>query len=170
MSALYQRDSKRVDELLAGSPNLDLFECAALGRTGEIPEDADLHRRSADGFTALHLACFFGNADTARTLIARGADVHASADNPSQVQPLHSAVAAQSREIVSSLLAGGAQPNARQQGGWTPLHAAVKLGNVEIVRDLLEHGASQDLVADNGQSALDFAKGHPEIMGVLKSG
>ncbi len=167
MSALYQRDRARVDELLAEDPTLDLFECAALGRTAELPDDAGVADRASDGFTALHLACFFAHAETARELIARGADVNAAADNPSRVQPLHSAAAGQSAEIVALLLDHGATPDARRHGGWTALHAAAMNGDAQMARVLLEHGADPDLATDDGQTVRSLAEDKPELKELL---
>ena len=170
MSAIYQRDQARVDELLAEAPTLDLFECAALGRTAELPDDAGVADRASDGFTALHLACFFAHAETARELIARGADVNAAADNPSRVQPLHSAAAGQSAEIVALLLDHGATPDARQHGGWTALHAAAMNDDVPMARALLEHAADPDLAADDGQTVRTMAEDKPELKELLGAG
>ena len=170
MTALYQRDRARVDELLAEAPTLDLFECAALGRTAEFPDDFGVSDRASDGFTALHLACFFGHAETARELVARGADVNAAADNPSRVQPLHSAAAGQSAEIVALLLDRGATPDARQHGGWTALHAAAMNGDTQMARALLEHGADPDLAADDGQTVRSLAEDKPGLKELLDVG
>src|SRR5579883_1147618 len=93
--ALYRTQRESVDALLAASPELDIFSAAALGREAELdallaqsPELASAF--SADGFTALHLAAFFGRAGAARRLLDAGAAVNAVAHNPMLVQPLHS--------------------------------------------------------------------------------
>ena len=49
--------------------------------------------RTADGFTPLQLAAYFGAPGAAADLIAAGADVDAVADNPMRIQPLHAAAA-----------------------------------------------------------------------------
>ena len=170
MSALYGRDRTRIDDLLAGNPSLDLFECAALGRTAELPEDARITALSSDGFTALHLASFFSHVEMARELIERGADVNATAANPSRVQPLHSAAAGQSTQIIALLLDHGARPDARQHGGWTALHAAAKSGDAEMARALLAHGADPESAADDGQTARSLAAGRPELMELFDRG
>jgi ankyrin repeat protein len=64
-----------------------------------------------------------------------------------KVQPLHSAVAARSREIVAALLVAGADPNARQEGGFTPLMAAEQHEDADLVRLLLDHGAEEAATA-----------------------
>jgi len=69
------------------------------------------------------------------------------------------------------LLEGGANPNARQQGGFTPLHAAAQNGDAEMARLLLEKGADREARAENNQTPLDFAllRGHAAVADVLES-
>ena len=111
---------------------------------------------SPDGFTALHLAAFFGRETVAATLLEHGADVNAVARNPLRVQPLHSAAAAGHTPVARLLLEYGADPNARQEGGFVPLHAAAQAGNDELYELLLASGADQDAATDDGRTAADF--------------
>ncbi len=61
-----------------------------------------------------------------------------------EVQPLHSAVAADAREVVAALLLAGADVNARQKDGFTPLMAAEEQEEEgEMVRLLMDHGAEE---------------------------
>ena len=170
--ALYNRKTELVELLLRHRPPLDVFEAAALGRTGEIEvclaqEPQAVRAWSADGFTPLHLAAFFAHPAAARLLVDRGADVRAIARNPSCVEPLHSAAAAGQLEIVELLLHGGADPNARQHGGFTPLHSAAMQGNAPLARALVARGADPDLRADDGRSARDMAGGRTEVVAAL---
>jgi uncharacterized protein len=144
--ARYRNRPAVVDAVLTGNPELDVFDASALGRLDRLGElvDADPDRAnawSADGFTPLGLAAFFGHPDAVRFLIGRGADVHAVARNPMRVQPLHAATAARDVESVRLLLEAGADPDAQQQEGWTALMAARRHGDQEIVDLLLAHGA-----------------------------
>ena len=109
--------------------------------------------RSADGFTPLHLACFFGHAHIVARLIDHHADVDAVAENPSQVRPLHSAAARNDAALVRQLLASGADPNVAQHGGWTALHSAAKHGNAEMVQVLLQYNADPHQAAEDGTTA-----------------
>ena len=167
MNALYQRDGKRVDELLAEDPALDLFECAALGRTADLADAIDVSQRAADGFTALHLACFFAHPETTRELISRGADVNAVAENPTRVLPLHSAAAARSAEIVALLLTHGATVDVQQHGGWMALHAAAMHGDLAMAQALLRGGADPDLGADDGQTMRSLVEDKPELKALI---
>jgi ankyrin repeat protein len=73
------------------------------------------------------------------------------------VQPLHSAAAGGHAAIAALLLERGADPDARQQGGFVPLHAAAARGDEVTARLLLDHGATRDLGADDGRRPIDLA-------------
>jgi uncharacterized protein len=135
--SLYHRQEGARDALLAAGAEVGPLEAAALGRL----EGLDPSARGADGFTALHLAAFFGGAGAVRALLAAGADADADAENPLRVRPLHSAVAAHDIESVRALVEAGADPNVEQQGGFTPLMGARHQGDEEMVQLLLDHGA-----------------------------
>ena len=135
--SLYHRQDAARAALLAAGAEVGPLEAAALGRVDGLDPQA----RGADGFTALHLAAFFGGADAVGALLAAGADANADAENPLSVRPLHSAVAARDRESVRLLLEAGADPNVEQQGGFTPLDGARHQGDEKMVQLLLDHGA-----------------------------
>ena len=153
--SLYHRQDAARLELLAAGAEIGPLEAAALGD----PTRLDPQARGADGFTALHLAAFFGGAETVRALLAAGADPDADAENPRRVRPLHSAVASRDRESAAALLEAGADPNVRQQGGFTPLHGAAHAGDAEMVKLLLAHGADPALTTDDGKDARALAAG-----------
>jgi ankyrin repeat protein len=174
MHSLY-RGRRDVAELIAGPKKaLDIFEATSLGhvdRLRELAQDsAAINSRSADGFTALHFACFFGQPESARLLIESGAAVDAVADNPMAVMPLHSAASARNLEAARLLLEHGAPVNARQQGGWVPIHAAAQNGDRAMVELLLRHRADPKLANDDGKTPAMVAreKGHQEIAGLLE--
>ena len=124
---------------------------------------------SHDGWTPLHLACFFGQPDLAAALIEKGADVSARSRNAMANTPLHAAVAGRNRGAVRSLLEHGADVNARQEGGWTALHAVAQNGDVETARLLIAAGAQVDARAGNRQNPMDLAmtKGHQAMVDLL---
>jgi ankyrin repeat protein len=148
LEALYRGEQEDARELARGA-ELDVFEAAALGDTGRLEallaSDPALARAwSPDGFTALHYAAFFGSSAAIRLLIGAGADLEAPARNTefaAEAHPLHSAVAAGRRENAQALLEAGADPNARQHGGFTPLMQAEQSGNLELAELLIEKGA-----------------------------
>jgi ankyrin repeat protein len=151
LEAVYRGDQHRVDELLAGDPELDVFEAAATGRTDRLREllDKDPSFANAwadDGFQPLGLACFFGNLEAARLLVERGAEVNSASRNQMTVMPLHSAAATgdpETRyELARLLLESGADPNARQQDRYTPLMEADQHGDERLRELLVTHGAT----------------------------
>jgi len=160
--------------LLEKGVELDVFAACMAGAKERAMELVGanpqlLNAYSPDGWTPLHLACFFGNPSVAEALIARGADVRPQSTNPMHNTPLHAAAAGRSKEAVRALLEHGADVNARQEGGWTALHAASQNGDVEMVRLLIAGGADVQIRADNQQNALDLAlgKGHQAVVELL---
>src|SRR4051794_37959301 len=161
--ARYHGHEQVAETLRSGRSRLDLFEAAAFGdrAAAETALDADpaaARAFSADGFTALHLAAFFGQPELAELLLGRGADPSAVARNPMRVQPLHSAAASRQLAIARALLDAGADVDARQEGGFTALHAAAHNGDVALVRLLLERGADVSLALDDGRDAAALAR------------
>jgi len=177
LTALYHRQSDLAAVIAAELRELDVFEAAALDATDRLDEllraDEELARsRSADGFTPLHLAAYFGRADAARRLLDAGADPDAVAENPTELRPLHGAAAARSTAVARLLLESGADPNARQLGGWTPLHAAARHGDRELAQALLVGGARADQKSDDGKTAPELAleAGHGELAILFERG
>ncbi|HUR22233.1 MAG TPA: ankyrin repeat domain-containing protein [Acidimicrobiales bacterium] len=152
-AALYVHNQEIADVLLEAKPELDVFDAAAAGDIDRLTEllDGDPELAGAwseDGYTPLHFAAFFDRGKAVRVLLDRGADVAAVARNDMEVQPLHSAVAANSRDVAAALLIAGADPNARQQGGYTPLMGAQQNEEEgEMVRLLMDHGAEESAEA-----------------------
>ena len=174
MFAFYYRRAEIADLLLSAKPDLDIFEATAAGKADKVSEmlkndPASAKSWSADGFTPLHLAAFFGRAEIARILIRNAADVSAASKNAMKVTPIHSAAAAHNREIVRLLLENDAPADVQQEGGWTPLHEAAQNGDVEMTRDLLQHGADPQARSNDGKNPADMAaaKGHEEILKLL---
>ena len=143
LAALYE--GRREDaEALADEP--DVLEAAALGRLDVLRTHLEgdpeaLTARTPEGFTALHLAAFFGGAGAVRAILATGADPDADNRNTFEVHPIHSAVAVGDHASVRALLEAGADPNVEQQGGHTPLTAAIHQQDSEMEALLREFGA-----------------------------
>ena len=159
--ALYHRQPAVLQALLAAQPALDGLDHAALGWADDLRRDVAEHaellrRRSADGFTALHYACFFGGPAATAVLLEAGADTEAQ--NPSGVRPLHSAAAARDAESARLLLDAGADPDAGQAGGFTALHAAAQHDDQVLAALLLQHGADPALRNEKGADAEGIAR------------
>ena len=177
--AVYAGQRELATELAARREDLDVFEASCLGATERVRElvrrDPELvEALSPDGFRPLGYGAFFGHLELVRFLLASGASVERPSENPMRVRPLHSAVAhldpSLAPRLAAPLLEAGADPNARQQGGFTPLHEAAHNGTVELIRLLLRHGARVELCNDAGATPRELAleQGHDEAAFLLK--
>ncbi len=161
LEALYRGDADAVEARLAEHPELTIFEAAALGCADRVRELLLLEAGfvdlwSPDGFTAVHLAAFFGREEVVALLLQRGADPDPEARNALRVRPLHSAAAGNHTGIARLLLDHGADANARQAGGFTALHAAAQNGNEELYALLVERGADEEAATDDARTVADF--------------
>jgi uncharacterized protein len=170
LDALYHGHVDQARQLAAASPRLTIWEAAALGADAEVDsllreDPALVNAWAPDGHTPLGLAAFFAADSTVRLLLERGADVHAAARNPIQVQPLHAAIAAGHVDTARLLVEHGADVNARQQAGFTPLMGAAAAGEADLVHLLLGRGADVSAVSDDGRTAAAVARerGHDTI-------
>src|SRR6266571_3260511 len=163
LRARYRLDRALAEAVKARVAALDVFEAATFGDLDRLAVllEADpglTDRRSGDGFTALHLAAFFGQDDAVRLLLARGADPDAPGTGWMTGTPLNSAASAGHAATVDLLLEAGADPDAVQRGGWTPLHSAAHNGDALTVELLLAHGADPSATDDDGRSVADMAR------------
>ena len=172
--AAYHQEPAIADFLAEKTVNLSIFEAAATGKTQQLvrllasePELINAH--ATDGFQPLGLACFFGHSETVEYLIESGAAINSRSNNPLSAAPIQSAAAAGHVEIVILLLKHSADPNIREQGGYTPLHAAAQNGDTRMIRSLLTSGAVRDLKTDDGKTPQDLAEqaGHLEAATLL---
>ena len=112
-----------------------------------------------DGMTALHWAARHGDVETARRLLAAGADLEAST-RLGRHTPLHVAGRAGHAPVIAALLAHRANAEALTSAGAAPLHFAAQSGNADAVETLLAHGADPDVREPRwGQTPLMFAAG-----------
>ena len=170
LHARYRFHREVLDALLAADPDMDVFDAAALGHIDRLrhrleEDPARVLAVSADGFTALHLAAFFGKVEAARILLEGGASASAYGANDFANQPLHAAAAGRHIEVCRLLLAAGADVNATQHGGYTPLHEAAGSGDVELAELFLSAGADPRAVTTDGRTPADVADGgdHPDL-------
>ena len=171
LRARYRMDRGMVEAIRPHVERLNVFEAAAFGdldRLSELlGEDPDLlEAMSGDGFTALHLAAFFGQEDAVRLLLARGAAFDAVGTGWMQGTALHSAAAAAQPAIVRLLLEAGADPNVRQRHGYTPLQSAAANADLSSVEALLTAGADTAAANDDGDTALTLAEKSGDLVTV----
>jgi ankyrin repeat protein len=125
LTAVYHRQKEIANLLVARGAPLSIFEAAAAGEVERaerlIADDrASINTFSADGWTPLHLAAFFGHAKIAEMLLAAGADALARSRNSTGNTPLHAALANNHKIEAGLLLGAGADVNAGDAAGWRP--------------------------------------------------
>ena len=125
-TAAYYGAQEVLAELLPHA-SLDIFEATAVGDAARVTDllaadPAAAGAYSYDGWTALHLAGFFGRAEIAAGLLAAGADVQALSRNDMANQPLHASLAGtEDAATVEHLLQAGADVNRPEHGGYAAL-------------------------------------------------
>jgi ankyrin repeat protein len=95
-----------------------------------------MEEKDQNGNTHLHNAVLQDNVALAKSLLAKGANVHAKS-NSGQTPVFY----AKNKEILELLLKYGTDINAQDKDGLTALHQATAHSNTEHVRLLLTHGA-----------------------------
>ena len=137
-----------------------------------LKDHANPDEPQADGTTALHWAVRQDDLESAKLLIAAGANVKAA--NRYGITPLSLACTNGNAAIIDLLLGGGADPNENTPGGETALMTAARTGNVEAVKVLLARGAEvRAKESRRGQTPLMWAaaEGNVEVVeALLKAG
>ena len=99
------------------------------------------------GMTPLLFAARNGDAESARLLLAAGADANDSL--PDGTSALVLAAHSGQGKVATALLEKGADPNA-MGSGYTAMHAAVLRSDVSLVKALLAHGADPNIRMTKG--------------------
>lgn len=151
MNAINKNDNLLVEKLIQNGANVD-----------ELDQNQD---------SPLVIASYKGYSHIVKLLLEAGADVRAI-DPGMKATALHAAAYAGRTEAAKLLLQY--HININKQGsynGYTALHDAIWQGNVEIVKLLLDANADLNLLSNDGQSALDFAKSknRKEIIQIIQS-
>jgi len=175
LTAVYHRQKEIVNLLVARGATLTLHEACAAGEVERVErlvaEDRSaVNSYSADGWTPLHLAAFFGHPKVVEVLLDERADVLAVSRNPNGNTPLHSALAANHAFVAGLLLGAGGDVNARDAGGWRPLHIAAANNNLDSMASLVAQGAEVTAANREGQTALSLAqeKNYREAAALLR--
>ncbi len=111
--------------------------------------------RDADGWSALHGACYSDSAEIVRVLVKNGARIECKTVHG--YTPLIEGSATGKANAVKALIGAGADVDAVDGDGWTSLHYAAAESRVEIVRLLLDAGARVDVSTGRGKLASDVA-------------
>ncbi len=175
--ALY-RNQGPIARLIVGyrKNDLSIFEAAALGDDEKIQSllsqnPALVDAFAPDGFSALHLASFFGHPSSEEALLSAGASVNTYSRNSLHATPLQSAAAARQVGAARTLLQHGANPNCKGEEEYTPLHEAAGNGQIEMIRLLIANGADLSAKGEDGKTPWDIAiqqKQPDEVLSLLK--
>lgn len=162
MNAMYYQRRAVADLLVASRLDLDIFEAVATSQTGRVKfllerNHSQASNYSSDGFTPLHVAAFFGRPEIAEALIAAGAAINLVSKNQLRAAPLQSAAAGRQPGVARVLLANGADPNVRGDGGYSPLHEAAGNGDLGLVKLLLDYRANINARGDDGKTPFTIA-------------
>jgi len=134
------------------------------GAAPDVVNAADPHNQ---GFSALHFAARYGNADIIKVLCDAGADV-AATDDFGRI-PLHWAaeydrapvtIGSSTSPLIEAtqhLLVAGSDVTARDEAGRTPLQYAARAGQAEVMNLLIAAGADVDAPDKSFRTPRDWA-------------
>jgi len=158
---------------LAFASDARLSEAAMRGdRTAVLSllnQGVDIDGAQGDGSTALHWAAFNDDFETAKALLAAGANVKVTT-REGGITPLFMACTNGNAAIIEALLKAGADVNSVKPNGTTALMLAASSGSAPAVKLLLDRGAKVDAKESvHGQTALMFAAAlnRDAVVGVL---
>ena len=134
------------------APHFTAAEAARL-----VAQGADVNIRMPEGYTPLAHVAVWNNTGVAQVLLNHGADPNGGAWGREKMIPL--AIAAQNghEEMLSLLIAKGADVNARDEYGNTPLHRAVGPSvarQSNVIEVLLDHDANPHIPNEDGRTPL----------------
>jgi ankyrin repeat protein len=133
-----------------------------------LNQKVDVNAPGTDGTPALHWVVRVDDVETARLLIAAGAN--AKLADRYGVTPIYLACSNGNAAMTKLLLDAGADANTVDPTGETALMTAAKVGDLESVRVLLDRGAKVDTTDPTyKQSALMVAvrENHPDVVRLL---
>ncbi|XP_074979240.1 DNA-binding protein RFXANK isoform X3 [Caretta caretta] len=168
---------QRGNEVSALPATLDTLSIHQLAAQGELSQLKEYLRKGENlvnkpderGFTPLIWASAFGEIETVRHLLDRGADPHVLAKERESALSLASTGGY--TDIVIMLLERDVDINIYDWNGGTPLLYAVRGNHVKCVEALLARGADLTTEADSGYTPMDLAValGHKKVQQVIEN-
>ena len=115
-----------------------------------LDRGTDIHARTKQGETPLHIAARRAEPAVIEALLERGADADLNAQSDPGETPLHAAIKSDDPEVITLLLDWGGDVSAKNDRGLTPLHTAAHYGpQPEVLVVPIRRGAHVD-AGDNG--------------------
>jgi ankyrin repeat protein len=176
VAALAERE-RVIEVLRAHGFRLDLAESAWAGDWPRFAELAEAHPEAVEaahplGATTMIAAARGGGGHEMWRVYSEGASPNPARPDPTTPSPLRAALDVRSLATAeltaATLLANGADANAREPGGSTALHAAAARGSIELVELLLRKGAKVDARDDHGRRPLDLAAHEGPVVDMLE--
>ena len=131
-----------VDSPLEKLPVLDLDIIKLL-----VDNGAKFDVKDSDGYTALRYAALWGQTDTVKLFLSKGADTSS----------LHMAACAGDLSRVKKIIAQGTKVDQKDEKGWTALFWAASAGQTEVDKFLIDNNADISANDGHGQSLLHQA-------------
>lgn len=163
LACIYRGREAAARALVVAGHRAGLHEAAALGDMDRLASALDaapwsVDLLSPDGWTALHLAAFFGRADMARALLAKGAAADVWSRSFERNLPIHAAAASRSEDIsiLEVLIPATADIDAIQEEGYSPLLIAASVGKRAWVERLIQAGADPGRRITDGKGLADL--------------
>jgi ankyrin repeat protein len=174
MLAMAENHRTLVEYLVGEGANVTLQLGAYLGDAARVRElidqGADANAKDPEGWMPLHYAVLGNQQETARLLLAAGADANAAAqdrgfelEHPGDA-PLHLAVSEGHTDLVSLLIDSGADTEAHNRQSLTALCSAVYRGQLEMVKLLMAKGVDPNNASPDNY----FCRGLPLGIAVEK--
>ena len=130
-------------------------------------EPYTLEQIKADPGRYMLWAAEHGKMEEAEKLIRLDATL-VNVKDEDEYTPLHRASYNNHLDMISFLLANGADLNARTNDGWQAFHSACRWDNVDAAKLLINHGADIQVVTNGKNTALHLAASNGEAEAMIK--
>ncbi len=145
--------------LVVNAQEKSIFDIARTGNLEEMKtafknNPASINSLNENQSSTLILACYRGNIEVAKFLIANVKDINY---NSGMGTALMGATYKNQFDLVKLLLENKANPNLVDASGASALILATQNSNVELIKLLLKYNADKTLKTNDGKTAFEFA-------------